>query len=261
MAYTPANLGTLFARTNPDMRRTFTYANVGDDDFYAPGFFSNATAADIQLGDYVIVNTGVTGSWAITVVGTLTAGKATVDFIHPTNASYYDEFGKVVDPVVAFIDRAIAPVAELATETAGDLSALSGTVTTQGSTIASQGTTIAGQGTTIGTHTNQISALQSAVAAIPAAKKAETFTGSTNASGNFVVTFANTYAAAPNLAVSVVSTDVREKWRLIAHSTTGCTIRVEQVNASFLSLLGLDVLTTGTTAVSGRAVQVGVTER
>lgn len=260
MAYTPANLGTLFARTNPDMRRTFTYANVGDDDFYAPGFFSNATAADIQLGDYIIVNTGVTGSWAITVVGTLTAGKATVDFIHPTNASYYDEFGKVVDPVVAFINKALIPVVQFAVQTADSLDELAGTVGTHGTTLASQGTAIAGNTTTIGTHTGQILTIQADLQSIPR-KKVETLTGTTNSGGLVTLTYANTYAIAPHITPTIILGSELERVRITAHTTTAVTLKVEAQNKAFLSLLGLDVLSAGTTAVNGRTVQVLVTER
>lgn len=96
----------------------------------------------------------------------------------------------------------------------------------------------------------------------PTAKRQETYSGTTNASGNYTVTFSVAYAVAPNIQASISNqSNVQYQIRVSAVSTTGFTINVNQRNTAFLSLLGLDILTAGVTNISGAVVDVLVTEK
>lgn len=92
-------------------------------------------------------------------------------------------------------------------------------------------------------------------------KRLEPYSGTTNASGNYTVTFATPYSVIPNVQASISNqSNVQHQIRVAAVSTTGFTVNVNSRNTAFLSLLGLDILTSGTTNVSGATVQVLVTE-
>lgn len=91
-------------------------------------------------------------------------------------------------------------------------------------------------------------------------RKVETFLGTTNASGDLVITFANTYSTAPDVQAQIFpSTTANQFVRITAISTTGCTIRVEQRSA--VTLLAVEVLLAAVTAVNGASVSVQVTPR
>jgi hypothetical protein len=91
-------------------------------------------------------------------------------------------------------------------------------------------------------------------------RKIETFLGTTNASGDLVITFANTYSTAPDVQAQIFpSTTANQFVRITAISTTGCTIRVEQRSA--VTLLTVEVLLAAVTAVNGASVSVQVTPR
>lgn len=94
------------------------------------------------------------------------------------------------------------------------------------------------------------------------AKRQETYAGTTDASGNYTITFPSAYSVVPNVQASITNQSNSQQFIMVTSATTtGCTIKVVQRNASFLSLLGLDVLTTGVTNVNGASVAVLVTER
>lgn len=96
----------------------------------------------------------------------------------------------------------------------------------------------------------------------PTIKRQETYSGTTNASGNFTVTFGTAYAVAPNIQASISNqSNAQQQIRVSSVSTTGFTVNVSQRNTAFLSLLGLDILTSGTTNVSGATVDCLATEK
>lgn len=85
---------------------------------------------------------------------------------------------------------------------------------------------------------------------------------STNSSGDVSFTFSPAFAVAPHVDITITpQSNVNQKARLTAVSTTGCTVRVESQNQAFLSLLGLDVLSAAVTVVNGAAVSITATER
>lgn len=59
-------------------------------------------------------------------------------------------------------------------------------------------------------------------------KKIETFSGSTNSSGNYTVTFANAYPTVPNVQPQPINPDVRDVCRVTSVSTTGFTINIQR---------------------------------
>lgn len=91
-------------------------------------------------------------------------------------------------------------------------------------------------------------------------RKVETFLGTTNASGDLVITFANTYSTAPDVQAQIFpSTTANQIIRVTSVTTTGCTIRVEQRNA--VTLLAVEVLLAAVVPVNGASVSVQVTPR
>lgn len=94
------------------------------------------------------------------------------------------------------------------------------------------------------------------------AKRVVVSSGSTNSSGDVSFTFSPAFAVAPHIDITITpQSNVNQKARLTAVSTTGCTVRVEVQNQAFLSLLGLDILGAGVTVVNGAAVSITATER
>ena len=96
---------------------------------------------------------------------------------------------------------------------------------------------------------------------IPAAgKRVETFTGASNASGVYTVTFANTYSTAPNVQASITNQSATNQFIRVSNvTTTGCTVNVYARSA--ITLLSVEVLLAATTNVSGATVSLLVTEQ
>lgn len=95
----------------------------------------------------------------------------------------------------------------------------------------------------------------------PAEKRIETFTGVTNASGDYTVTYSPTYSGSvsPNVSPQMFpSNNVNMIIRITAATVTGFTVRVEQKSA--LNVLGIDVVTFNSTPVVGANVKVTVME-
>lgn len=84
-------------------------------------------------------------------------------------------------------------------------------------------------------------------------KRQETYTGSTNASGNYTVTFGTAYSVAPNVIVTPISGVVTESW-VVTTSTTGFTVNVK----NRVDVVGL---LPSFNNVNGRTVDVLVTEK
>src|ERR1700749_1115121 len=95
---------------------------------------------------------------------------------------------------------------------------------------------------------------------VAAAKRQENYSGTSNASGLYTVTFPTPYGTAPNIQPSLpnqANTNVFVKINSV--TTTGFTINVFQRNS--VNLLGIDVLLFATSNVSGASVDVLVTEK
>lgn len=96
-------------------------------------------------------------------------------------------------------------------------------------------------------------------AALTGMRKVETFLGTSDASGNFTITFANTYTTPPDVQPQIVGGTFNQFVRIVSVSNTGCVINSGQRNT--VQLLGLEVLLGATVALVGASISVQVTPR
>lgn len=95
---------------------------------------------------------------------------------------------------------------------------------------------------------------------ITAGKRQETYSGTTDASGNYTVTFSTAYSTTPNVQASITNQSSGNQFIRVSNvTTTGFTINVFQRNA--VTLLGLEVLLAATANVSGALVDVLISEK
>lgn len=91
-------------------------------------------------------------------------------------------------------------------------------------------------------------------------KRIVTLSGTTDASGNVSFTFFPAFSATPHISAMLVVANTRQYTRITAASATGCTINAYQQNQTLLSLLGLDILTAGVTAMASATIRIMATE-
>lgn len=89
-------------------------------------------------------------------------------------------------------------------------------------------------------------------------KRLETYTGTTSASGQIVVTYPTAFSQVPNVQPPPPAL-ASQVWTLVASTTTGLTLQLNQRNTA--TLLGLEVLLGATVPVVGSTAQVIVIER
>ena len=87
------------------------------------------------------------------------------------------------------------------------------------------------------------------------AKRQITYSGTSDASGNYTVTFSTSFSVAPNIQANVIGSGTEVQSRVVSVSTTGFTVNVFQ-RVSVLSL----ALSTATTPVNGATVHALITE-
>ena len=90
-------------------------------------------------------------------------------------------------------------------------------------------------------------------------RKVETFLGTTDASGNFTITFANTYTTPPDVQPQIISGTFNQSVRVVSVSNTGCVVQAAQRNV--VTLLSIEVLLGATVNLAGASVTVQVTPR
>lgn len=90
-------------------------------------------------------------------------------------------------------------------------------------------------------------------------RKVETFLGTTDALGNYTITFANTYTTPPDVQPQIVGGLFSQFVRIVSVSNTQAVIQAAQ--RSTATLLGLEVLLGATTAITGASISVQVTAR
>lgn len=130
---------------------------------------------------------------------------------------------------------------------------LSGDVTGSGTTAIT--TTLANSGVTAGTYgVLTVDAKGRATSG----KRQETYSGTTNGSGVYSVTFGTSYSVAPNIQANIVGGSSNQVITMTV-STTGFTCTVVQRNS--VTLLATEVLLANTTNVSGANVDVLITEK
>lgn len=94
----------------------------------------------------------------------------------------------------------------------------------------------------------------------PTLKRIESYSGSTDGSGTYTVTFSTSYTVAPNVQASIPNQSATNQFvRVSSVSATGFTINVFARNS--INLLGTDVLLFTTTNVSSATVDVLVVEK
>lgn len=96
-------------------------------------------------------------------------------------------------------------------------------------------------------------------AALTGLRKVETFLGTTDASGNFTITFANAYSSPPDVQPQIIGGNFNQSVRVVSVTNTGCVIQAAQRNT--VTLLSTEVLLGATVNLSGASVSVQVTPR
>jgi hypothetical protein len=90
-------------------------------------------------------------------------------------------------------------------------------------------------------------------------KRIESYSGTTNGSGDFTVVYSPAFSSAPNVQpVTYPPADGITRVRVTSADASGFTVRTER-NAS-VTILSIDVLSIGVSGVSGVPVRVLVTE-
>lgn len=130
---------------------------------------------------------------------------------------------------------------------------LSGDVSGSGATAIT--TTLANSGVTAGTYGR---VTVNAKGLVTAGKRQETYSGTTNASGVYSVTFGTPYSVAPNIQANIVGGTANQIITMTV-STTGFTCTVVQRNS--VTLLTIEVLLAATVPVNGGSVDVLITEK
>jgi hypothetical protein len=139
------------------------------------------------------------------------------------------------------------------------------------SQISGKPTTLAGYGITDGATLTQLATKftnpagtiaqyirgDGSLSTLPAAKRIETYTGTTDANGLITVTYATAYPVTPNVQPGPPpSSDM--SWVLVSSTTTGFSIRL--VQRATLTVLSLQVLAGTVTNVTGSPARVLVVE-
>ncbi len=88
----------------------------------------------------------------------------------------------------------------------------------------------------------------------PTLKRQETYSGTTNASGNYVITFGTSYSVAPNIQANIIGGSNTNIIKIVSVSTTGVTVNV--VNRT--DTLGL---LPSYSNVNGASVDIVITEK
>ena len=95
---------------------------------------------------------------------------------------------------------------------------------------------------------------------IAAPKKATPYSGTTNASGVYTVTFPTAYAVAPNIQANMVNQSATNQFlRISSITTTGFTVNT--FARASLTVLGLELLAAATVVVPSAPVDVLITEK
>lgn len=90
-------------------------------------------------------------------------------------------------------------------------------------------------------------------------RKVETFLGTTDTSGNYTITFANTYSTPPDVQPQIINGTFNQMVRVVSISNTGCVVQAAQRN--LVTLLSVEVLLGATVNLVGANVTVQVTAR
>lgn len=127
------------------------------------------------------------------------------------------------------------------------------------STITSTPTTLAGYGVTDAYPLASNPAGYLTSVSLAGFRKTETFLGTTDASGNLTITFANTYTTPPDVQPQVIGGTFNQMVRVVSVTNTGCVVQAAQRN--LVTLLSVEVLLGATVNLVGASVSVQITAR
>lgn len=82
----------------------------------------------------------------------------------------------------------------------------------------------------------------------------EDYSGTTDGSGNYTVAYSAAFGATPNVQPVIVNATDSQFFKLTSSNTTGFTVQVRE--RASLTVLGINLLSFATTAVSGASVRV-----
>ena len=99
----------------------------------------------------------------------------------------------------------------------------------------------------------------SLTAATSGLRKVETFLGTSDASGNITINFANTYTTPPDVQPQIIGGTFNQMVRVVSVSNTGCVVQAAQRN--LVTLLSVEVLLGATVNLVGASITVQVTPR
>lgn len=91
------------------------------------------------------------------------------------------------------------------------------------------------------------------------AKRIETYTGTTDASGNYTVTYSTPFSVTPDVQPQLQAGTTQQMVRITSSTTTGFTVNA--TNRATVTLLSVDVLLGNTTPLASASVGVLVTSR
>lgn len=94
---------------------------------------------------------------------------------------------------------------------------------------------------------------------IPTVRKMETFSGVTDASGNYTVTYSTPYPSVPHVSPQLTAGTAAQVVRVTSSTVNGFTVAV--TNRASVTLLAVELLLASTTPVVGAAVSVAVLAR
>jgi len=127
------------------------------------------------------------------------------------------------------------------------------------STITSTPTTLSGYGITDAYPLSSNPSGYLTSASLSSYRKTETFLGTTDANGNFTITFANTYSTPPDVQPQIIGGTFNQSIRVVSVTNTGCVVQAAQRN--LVTLLSVEVLLGATVNLVGASVTVQVTAR
>lgn len=93
----------------------------------------------------------------------------------------------------------------------------------------------------------------------PTLRRSETYSGVTNASGNYSVTYSTPFSVIPDVQPQLTSGTPSQVVRIVSNTVSGFTVNV--TNRASVTLLAVEVLLAATTPVAGAPVSVLVTAR
>lgn len=215
------------------------------------------TSVNTKTGAVVLTNTDVGAAATVHThsIADVTGLQASLD----SKATASSLSGYVTTSSLSTTLTGYATLSSLISGLAGKYNTPTGTTTqyVRGDGTLATFPTIPTVPTNVGAFTNDSGYLTSAVLA--GYRKVETFLGTSDASGNVTITFANTYATPPDVQPQIIGGTFNQSVRVVSVSTTGCVVQAAQRN--LVTLLSIEVLLGATVNLVGASVTVQVTSR